>query len=90
MAEKKKKTDEAETPVVDQVDSAEAEPTTPEPEPDATPVEETVDEVPTEPASEDRDTGALQKFNEDFMQNPRLKALVLSVGDGLGYAVKIS
>ena len=46
--------------------------------------------VATEPASEDRDTGALQKFNEDFMQNPRLKALVLSVGDGLGYAVKIS
>jgi caffeoyl-CoA O-methyltransferase len=46
--------------------------------------------VANEPASEDRDTGALQKFNEDFMQNPRLKALVLSVGDGLGYAVKIS
>jgi len=46
--------------------------------------------VATDPASDDRDTGALQKFNEHFIQNPRLKALVLSVGDGLGYAVKIS
>ena len=46
--------------------------------------------VATDPASEDRDTGALQKFNQHFIQNPRLKALVLSVGDGLGYAVKIS
>ncbi|MCA1574282.1 MAG: O-methyltransferase [Acidobacteria bacterium] len=46
--------------------------------------------VATDPASEDRDTAALQKFNQHFMQNPRLKALVLSVGDGLGYAVKIS
>jgi caffeoyl-CoA O-methyltransferase len=45
--------------------------------------------VATDPASEDRDTGALQRFNEHFIQNPRLKALVLSVGDGLGYAVKI-
>jgi predicted O-methyltransferase YrrM len=45
--------------------------------------------VATDPASEDRDTAALQKFNEHFIQNPRLKALVLSVGDGLGYAVKI-
>jgi len=54
MAEKKKKkTDEAETPVVDQVDSADAESTASEPEPDATPVEETVDEVSTEPASEE-------------------------------------
>lgn len=45
--------------------------------------------VASDPASEDRDTAALQKFNEHFIQNPRLKALVLSVGDGLGYAVKI-
>jgi caffeoyl-CoA O-methyltransferase len=45
--------------------------------------------VATDPASEDRDTAALQKFNEHFIQNPRLKALVLSVGDGLGYAVKV-
>ena len=46
--------------------------------------------VATDPASEDRDTAALQRFNQHFIQNPRLKALVLSVGDGLGYAVKIS
>jgi caffeoyl-CoA O-methyltransferase len=45
--------------------------------------------VAADPASEDRDTAALQKFNEHFIQSPRLKALVLSVGDGLGYAVKI-
>ena len=45
--------------------------------------------VASDPDSADRDTGALQKFNEQFIQNPRLKALVLSVGDGLGYAVKI-
>jgi caffeoyl-CoA O-methyltransferase len=46
--------------------------------------------VATDPASEDRDTAALQKFNQHFIENPRLKAVVLSVGDGLGYAVKIS
>jgi len=46
--------------------------------------------VASDPDSADRDTGALQKFNEQLIQNPRLKALVLSVGDGLGYAVKIS
>ncbi len=45
--------------------------------------------VASDPDSPDRDTGALQKFNEQFIQNPRLKALVLSVGDGLGYAVQI-
>ncbi len=45
--------------------------------------------VASDPGSADRDTGALQKFNEQFVQNPRLKALVLSVGDGLGYAVKV-
>jgi predicted O-methyltransferase YrrM len=46
--------------------------------------------VATDPASEDRDTAALQKFNHHFIENPRLKSVVLSVGDGLGYAVKIS
>jgi len=46
-------------------------------------------EVATDPASSDRDTAALQKFNEHFMQHPQLRALVLSIGDGLGYAVKI-
>jgi caffeoyl-CoA O-methyltransferase len=45
--------------------------------------------VATDPTSTDRDTAALQQFNTQFIQNPRLKALVLSVGDGLGYAVKI-
>lgn len=46
--------------------------------------------VATDPASTDRDTAALQKFNDHFMQHPQLRAVVLSVGDGLGYAVKIS
>ena len=46
--------------------------------------------VATDPDSSDRDTGALQKFNEQFINNPRLRALVLSVGDGVGYAVKLS
>ncbi len=45
--------------------------------------------VASDPDSADRDTAALQKFNQQFIQNPRLKALVLSVGDGLGYAVKV-
>jgi caffeoyl-CoA O-methyltransferase len=45
--------------------------------------------VANDPTSTDRDTAALQQFNTQFIQNPRLKALVLSVGDGLGYAVKI-
>jgi len=46
--------------------------------------------VALDQTSADRDTAALQKFNEHFIQSPRLKALVLSVGDGLGYAVKVS
>ena len=37
----------------------------------------------------DRDTSALRGFNEHFMSHPQLRALILSVGDGLGYAVKI-
>ena len=37
----------------------------------------------------DRDTSALRKFNEHFMAHPQLRAVILSVGDGLGYAVKI-
>jgi len=45
--------------------------------------------VASDADSADRDTAALQKFNQQFIQNPRLKALVLPVGDGLGYAVKI-
>ena len=35
-------------------------------------------------------TVALREFNPYFMQHPQLLAVVLSVGDGLGYAVKIS
>ena len=46
--------------------------------------------VANEPGSDDRDTAALQKFNEQFVTHPQLRALVLSVGDGLGYAVKIA
>ncbi len=37
----------------------------------------------------DRDTSALRQFNEHFMAHPQLRAVILSVGDGLGYAVKI-
>ena len=34
-------------------------------------------------------TTALREFNRYFMDHPKLWAVVLSVGDGLGYAVKI-
>ena len=34
-------------------------------------------------------TVALREFNSYFINHPQLKAEVLSVGDGLGYAVKI-
>src|SRR5687768_10615527 len=42
-------------------------------------------------ASDDNDTStvALRKFNPYFINHPQLKAEVLSVGDGLGYGVKI-
>lgn len=45
--------------------------------------------VATDPDSADRDTGALQEFNQQFMTHAQLRAVVLSVGDGLGYAVKV-
>jgi predicted O-methyltransferase YrrM len=45
--------------------------------------------VANEPDSTDRDTAALQEFNHRFMTHPQLRAVILSVGDGLGYAVKI-
>ncbi|HKO95746.1 MAG TPA: O-methyltransferase [Pyrinomonadaceae bacterium] len=45
--------------------------------------------VATDPDSSDRDTGALQKFNEQFIVNKQLRSVILSVGDGLGYAVKL-
>ena len=35
-------------------------------------------------------TKALREFNEYFINHPKLRAEVLSVGDGLGYAVKTS
>lgn len=37
----------------------------------------------------DRDTSALRDFNEHFMSHTQLRAVILSVGDGLGYAVKL-
>jgi predicted O-methyltransferase YrrM len=46
--------------------------------------------VAKEPESDDRDTAALQKFNHQFMTHPQLRAVILSVGDGLGYAVKVA
>ena len=43
-------------------------------------------------ASDDNETStvALREFNPYFINHPQLKAEVLSVGDGLGYAVKIN
>jgi predicted O-methyltransferase YrrM len=35
-------------------------------------------------------TLALREFNQFFVNHPQLKAQVLSIGDGLGYAVKIA
>lgn len=35
-------------------------------------------------------TQALREFNQRFVRHPQLRAEVLSVGDGLGYGVKIS
>ncbi len=42
-------------------------------------------------ASDDTEssTVALREFNPYFFNHPQLKAEVLSVGDGLGYAVKL-
>jgi predicted O-methyltransferase YrrM len=34
-------------------------------------------------------TNALREFNKYFVNHPKLRAQILSVGDGLGYAVKI-
>ena len=34
-------------------------------------------------------TEALREFNKHFVSHPQLRAQVLAVGDGLGYAVKI-
>lgn len=42
-------------------------------------------------ASDDNETStvALREFNPYFINHPQLKAEILSVGDGLGYAVKL-
>ena len=44
-----------------------------------------------EPASakDETSTKALREFNRYFMTHPQLRSEILSVGDGLGYAVKI-
>jgi caffeoyl-CoA O-methyltransferase len=39
---------------------------------------------------QERSTQALREFNERFVNHPQLCAEVLSIGDGLGYGVKIS
>ena len=38
---------------------------------------------------QDAATVALQKFNQTFVNHPQLKSQILSIGDGLGYGVKI-
>jgi len=49
-------------------------------------------QVAGEIRSEDQtaSTQALREFNQIFVRHPQLLAVVLPVGDGLGYAVKIS
>jgi predicted O-methyltransferase YrrM len=41
-------------------------------------------------ADQEGSTKALREFNKYFVNHPKLLAEVLSVGDGLGYAVKIA
>jgi predicted O-methyltransferase YrrM len=41
-------------------------------------------------ADQESSTNALREFNKYFVNHPKLRAEVLSVGDGLGYAVKIA
>lgn len=40
-------------------------------------------------ADQEESTNALREFNKYFVNHPKLKAEVLPVGDGLGYAVKL-
>ena len=40
-------------------------------------------------ADQESSTNALREFNRYFVNHPKLLAQVLSVGDGLGYAVKV-
>lgn len=39
--------------------------------------------------AEDEETQALRRFNERFVSDRRLRSLVLPLGDGLGYGVKL-
>ncbi len=39
---------------------------------------------------QEKSTQALREFNQRFVNHPQLRAQILSIGDGLGYAVKIS
>jgi predicted O-methyltransferase YrrM len=39
-------------------------------------------------ANDETSTSALRDFNRYFMNHPQLRSEILSVGDGLGYAVK--
>jgi len=39
---------------------------------------------------QEKSTHALRDFNQRFVNHPQLRAQILSIGDGLGYAVKIS
>lgn len=41
-------------------------------------------------ASDESSTVALREFNPYFMNHPELRSEILSIGDGLGYAVKTS
>ena len=41
-------------------------------------------------SSDESSTVALREFNRYFMNHPQLRSEILSVGDGLGYAVKTS
>jgi predicted O-methyltransferase YrrM len=41
-------------------------------------------------ANDESSTVALREFNHYFINHPQLRSEILSVGDGLGYAVKIS
>lgn len=43
-----------------------------------------------ESANDEDSTKALREFNPYFMNHPQLRSEILSVGDGLGYAVKVS
>jgi predicted O-methyltransferase YrrM len=41
-------------------------------------------------ADDESSTIALREFNHYFVNHPQLRSEILSVGDGLGYAIKTS